>query len=118
MAGTVTDTERYQRKARVIRALAHPSRLAMVEALRAGERCVCELQELVGSDMSTVSKHLSLLKNAGIVSDRKDGLWVYYSLRTPCVAGFLACIDAVTGEACECELPPPQRVPRRRKGCG
>ena len=111
------DTDYYKQKAHVIKALAHPSRLAMVEALRDGERCVCELQELVGSDMSTVSKHLSILKHAGIVSDRKQGLWVYYSLRTPCVAGFLGCIDAVTGEACECETRPPVRAPRRGKNC-
>jgi DNA-binding transcriptional ArsR family regulator len=95
-------TEDLKRKAGVIKALAHPSRLAMVEALAQGERCVCELQEVVGSDISTVSRHLSVLKQAGIVSDRKQGLWVYYSLRTPCVTGFLGCIDAVMGEACEC----------------
>ena len=74
----------------------------MVQALADGERCVCELQALVGSDLSTVSRHLSVLRNAGIVSDRKQGLWVYYSLRTPCVTGFLGCIDAVMGEACDC----------------
>ena len=91
------------RKAAVIKALAHPSRLAMVEALAAGEMCVCHLQELVGSDMSTVSKHLTILRNAGIVSDRKQGLWVHYSLRTPCLMRFLDCLDGVLHEPCECE---------------
>ena len=114
MAGTVTKTDAYKQKASVIKALAHPSRLAMVEALADGERCVCELQALVGSDMSTVSKHLTILKHAGIVSDRKQGLWVYYSLRTPCVAGFLGCIDAVVGEACECERCPTPTSDRPR----
>ncbi len=87
--------EAYKAKADIIKALAHPSRLAMVEALAGGEMCVCHLQELVGSDMSTVSKHLSLLKHAGIVRDRKEGLWVHYSLRTPCVLDFLGCIEAM-----------------------
>jgi DNA-binding transcriptional ArsR family regulator len=85
----------YRRRAQVLKALGHPSRLAMVEALLEGEKCVCELQELVGSDMSTVSKHLSVLRSAGIVCDRKQGLWVYYSLRLPCVARFFECVDEV-----------------------
>jgi DNA-binding transcriptional ArsR family regulator len=95
------NTDPYKRKADIIKALAHPSRLAMVDALAAGEMCVCHLQELVGSDMSTVSKHLSLLKHAGIVQDRKEGLWVYYSLRTPCVLKFLGCIEAMVKEQAE-----------------
>ena len=54
-------------QARVIKALAHPTRLFFVEELCREERCVCELAEMVGSDMSTVSKHLALLRQAGIV---------------------------------------------------
>lgn len=84
-----------KRKARVIKALAHPSRLAMVEALAAGERCVCELQVLVGLDMSTVSRHLSVLKNAGIVCARKHKQWVYYRLCAPHLAHFLKYIEAL-----------------------
>ncbi len=85
----------YVLKAGVLKAIAHPARLAMVEALGKGELCVCELQALVGSDMSTVSKHLSVLRNAGIVSARKEGLWMYYKLCCPCILDFLGCIDAV-----------------------
>lgn len=85
----------YRAKARVLKAMAHPSRLAMLEALADGEKCVCELQQLVGSDISTVSKHLSLMKAAGLVEDRKAGLWVHYRLRVPCVLRFMDCIDAV-----------------------
>ena len=83
------------RRAKVIKALAHPSRLAMIDRLEKGEACVCELQKIVNADMSTVSKHLSLMKKAGIVEDRKEGLWVYYRLKVPCVIRFLDCIDAV-----------------------
>ncbi len=89
------DEGHYRAKAQVIKAMSHPSRLAMVEALADGELCVCELQALVGSDMSTVSKHLAVLRNAGIVSDRKEGLQVYYRLCCPCILDFLGCIDAV-----------------------
>jgi len=89
------DRELYEYRARILKALAHPSRLVMVDALSEGERCVCELQELVGSDMSTVSKHLALLKAAGIVSDRKQGLKVFYRLEITCLKGFMDCADAV-----------------------
>jgi ArsR family transcriptional regulator len=91
----MTNDTYYKRRAQVLKALGHPSRLAMVEALLEGEKCVCELQELVGSDMSTVSKHLSVLRSASLVDDRKDGLKVYYSLRLPCIARFFECVDAV-----------------------
>lgn len=92
------DLDLYEYRARIIKAMAHPSRLMMIDALADGERCVCELQELVGSDMSTVSKHLSVLKSSGIVSSRKEGLQVYYRLRVPCIMSFFGCVDAVMRE--------------------
>lgn len=85
----------YQERAKILKALAHPSRLMMVDALVGGEKCVCELRELVGADMSTVSKHLSLMKDAGIVADRKVGQQVFYSLRVPCIVNFFGCVEAV-----------------------
>jgi DNA-binding transcriptional ArsR family regulator len=88
----------YQRRAAVVKALAHPSRLLIVDELSRGERCVCELTDLVASDISTVSKHLSVLKKAGIVQDEKRGLQVFYRLRCPCVLRFFDCIEAVIEE--------------------
>ena len=85
----------YEWKARVVKAMAHPSRLVMIDELAKGEKCVCELQKIVGADITTVSKHLSLMKKAGLVEDRKDGLWVYYHLKVPCILRFFDCIDAV-----------------------
>jgi DNA-binding transcriptional ArsR family regulator len=79
-------------RAKVFKALGHPSRLLMVEALGLGEKCVCELRDLVGSDISTVSKHLSVLKEAGIVQDDRRGTSIYYSLRMQCVTAFLGCV--------------------------
>lgn len=79
-------------RAKVFKALGHPSRLLMVEALGEGEKCVCELRELVGSDISTISKHLSVLKEAGVVQDERRGVSIYYSLRMHCVSSFLSCV--------------------------
>jgi ArsR family transcriptional regulator len=86
---------RYAAKAEVMKAMAHPTRLFILEELAKGERCVCDLTEMVGDDVSTVSKHLSVLRNAGIVSDEKRGMQVFYSLRCPCALDFFACIEAV-----------------------
>jgi len=88
-------TERYLLKAQIIKALAHPSRLMIIDALAKQEMCVCDLQGIVGSDISTVSKHLSVMKNAGIVKDRKAGQQVFYSLRVPCIMQFFGCVEAV-----------------------
>ncbi len=86
---------RYETRARIIKALAHPTRLFLVDELAKGERCVCDLTELVGADISTVSKHLSQLKSAGIVQDDKRGVMVFYTLRTPCVQKIFSCIEGV-----------------------
>ncbi len=91
----MNNNDRNIRRSKIIKALAHPSRLAMIDRLEKGEACVCELQKIVAADISTVSKHLSLMKKAGLVEDRKEGLWVYYRLRVPCIIRFLDCIDAV-----------------------
>ena len=95
------DTEtraRLQARAAVLKAMAHSSRLFIVDELAKGERCVCELTEMIGADMSTVSKHLSILKNAGLVADEKRGSMVYYRLRTPCVTRFFTCVESVLAE--------------------
>jgi len=82
-------------RARVLKAMAHPSRLFIIEELEKGERCVCELTDMIGADVSTVSKHLSVLKQAGIVVDDKRGNQVYYQLRVPCILNFFGCVESV-----------------------
>ena len=84
-----------ERRATILKALAHPSRLMMVEALAEGEKCVCELRELVGADISTVSKHLSVMKRAGLVECERRGLQVFYTLLSPCVLNFFSCVESV-----------------------
>ena len=90
-----TIRDEFEDRARVLKALAHPTRLFVVEELSGGERCVRELTEKIGADMSTVSKHLSVLKAVGIVRAEKRGSEVYYSLRMGCVLDFFDCIEAV-----------------------
>jgi len=87
---------KYEARARIIKAIAHPTRLFIVDELaRTGERCVCELTEMVGVDMSTVSRHLAILKNAGIIGDEKRGAQVYYRLRVCCMMDFFECVESV-----------------------
>ena len=87
---------KFEARARIFKAMGHPTRLFVVDQLaRGGSRCVCELTEMIGADMSTVSKHLAVLREAGIVRDEKRGSQVYYTLRLPCVLKFFDCVESV-----------------------
>lgn len=88
----------YARQARVIQAMAHPIRLAIVDCLREGEVCVCEIAERVGAERSNVSRHLALMTTAGVLASRQEGLKVFYRLKCPCILRFLSCIDTVLKE--------------------
>jgi ArsR family transcriptional regulator len=87
--------EKYEARAAIIKAMAHPTRLLIIDKLSKREHCVCEFQEMVGADMSTISKHLAILKNAGIVAIDKRGQMVFYRLTCPCVLSFLSCIESM-----------------------
>jgi DNA-binding transcriptional ArsR family regulator len=88
--------EIYEIRAELVRALAHETRLEIIDILgERGKRCVCELTEALGVSQSSVSKHLGILKQAGIVDSHKEGLNVRYYLRTPCVVNFFTCLDNV-----------------------
>lgn len=86
---------RFEARARILRAIAHPTRLFIVHELSQTQKCVCELTQMVGSDISTVSKHLAVLRSAGIVQDEKRGSQVFYKLKMPCVLNFLSCVESV-----------------------
>jgi len=96
--GSPPGHELYQMKADVFKALAHPLRVAIAEMLRDGEQCVCRIAELLGAERSNISRHLALMVRAGILAGRKDGQMVFYSLSTPCVLDFIACIDNLLTE--------------------
>lgn len=90
----------FMEQARIFKALGHPNRLIMAEALTHGPLCVCDLRRLVGGDLSTVSRHLSVMKEAGVVTDEKRGKNIFYALTLPCLDIFLRC----TGEAVQGRL--------------
>jgi DNA-binding transcriptional ArsR family regulator len=92
-------------RARVMKALAHPSRLFIVDELSRGERCVCELTEMIGADVSTVSKHLAVLRQAGLVLDERRGVQIFYRLRVPCILNFFGCVEAVLEETARERTP-------------
>jgi len=92
------DRDAIRLQAQVLKALSNESRLLMVHRLGEGDCTAGELTELVGSDQSTVSKHLAVLRLHGIVSDRRSGNRVVYSLRTPCVLDFFVCTGRVIEE--------------------
>jgi ArsR family transcriptional regulator len=85
----------YAAQAAVIKAMAHPTRLLILNTLKKKETCVCELRDQVGDDISTVSKHLLVLRNAGLVAARREGNWLHYRLTCPCVLDFTDCIKGV-----------------------
>lgn len=85
----------FKQQARVLKALAHESRLMIIDRLGKGECSVGELTKLVELDQSTVSKHLAVLRAHGIVEDRREGNMVYYKLMTPCVLNFFSCATQV-----------------------
>jgi ArsR family transcriptional regulator len=88
--------ERYEARAKIARALSHPTRLMFLDALKQrGEMCVCDLTALAGADQSTVSKHLAILRDAGLVGVRKDGSMSLYSVKCQCLESFFGCIESV-----------------------
>jgi len=87
-----------QRKSEIFKALGHSTRLQIVEKLADGEQCVCVLLEMFDIDMSTLSRHLSVLKNAGVVSDERRGKNIYYSLKCPCLVNMIECMEEVLSE--------------------
>ena len=95
MKTKVEGNELYEMKAAVMQALAHPIRLKIVDFLADGEKCVCEIVKIVDSERTNISKHLSILQKADILSSRKAGLKVFYKVNMCCVSNFLACAEEI-----------------------
>ena len=87
--------ELYEARAKIAKAMAHPTRLLLLDALKEKEMCVCELTDLVKADQSTVSKHLAILKEAGLIGVRKKGPMNFYSVKCQCLDGFFGCMETV-----------------------
>ena len=81
-----------KRQAEILKAIAHPLRIAIIEFLKDGQQCVCDIAKYLGSERSNVSRHLSVMVNAGILESRKEGLNVMYKLKASCIFEFLSCL--------------------------
>jgi len=85
----------YRIRASVAQALGNANRLMILDALAVGEMCVCDIVKMLNCDQSTVSRHLAVLRNAGVVEDRRQGTRIFYRLACPCVTKFFDCIEEV-----------------------
>lgn len=93
MVNLSMENQRLGMKAEVFKAMGHPIRLGIIEFLHHDEKCVCEIVDYIGTGMSNISKHLSILKKAGILEDRRDGLKMMYRLIMPCALEFSSCVE-------------------------
>jgi ArsR family transcriptional regulator len=85
----------FEKQAEIAKAIAHPLRIAIINFLKDGEQCVCDIAEYVGSERSNVSRHLSVMVNAGLLDYRKEGLKVIYKLKCACIVDFFSCVSGV-----------------------
>jgi DNA-binding transcriptional ArsR family regulator len=85
----------FEKQAEIAKAMAHPLRIAIVNFLKDGEQCVCDIAEYVGSERSNVSRHLSVMVKAGVLEYRKEGLKVMYKLKCVCILDFFLCVTGV-----------------------
>ena len=85
----------FEKQAEVAKAIAHPLRIAIIDFLKDGQQCVCDIAEHIGSERSNVSRHLSVMVKAGVLEYRKEGLKVIYKLKTPCILDFFSCVTRI-----------------------
>jgi len=85
----------FEKQAEIAQAIAHPLRIAIIDFLKDGEQCVCDIAEYVGSERSNVSRHLSVMVKAGLLEYHKEGLRVIYKLKCPCILDFFLCVRGV-----------------------
>lgn len=90
--------KKYKNRSETIKALAHPTRLFIIDFLEQGEKCVCEIVEQVGADISTISKHLLVMKNAGLIESEKRGLNVFYKTTCPCITSLFDCLESISNK--------------------
>jgi len=88
----------FEKQAEIVKSIAHPLRIAVIDFLKDGEQCVCDIADFIGAERSNVSRHLSVMVSAGVLDSRKDGLKMIYRLKTPCVLNFISCVTEVLAE--------------------
>jgi DNA-binding transcriptional ArsR family regulator len=85
----------FEKQAEIAKAIAHPLRIAIIDFLKDGDQCVCDIAEFIGSERSNVSRHLSVMVKAGLLDCRKEGLKVIYKLKCACIIDFFSCVTNV-----------------------
>jgi DNA-binding transcriptional ArsR family regulator len=85
----------FEKQARIAQAIGHPIRLEIIDFLKDGEQCVCDIAGQIGAERSNVSRHLSIMVAAGVLEHRKEGLKVIYKLKCPCILEFFKCMSGV-----------------------
>jgi len=85
----------FAKQAEIVKAIAHPLRIAILDFLKDGPQCVCDIAAHIGSERSNVSRHLSVMAGAGVLESHKEGLKVIYALKTPCILEFFSCVTGV-----------------------
>ncbi len=104
--------EPYKTQAQLIKVLTHPARLAIIDILRNGEQCVCHMEAHLGLRQAYISQQLAILREAGLIQDRKDGWNVFYSLTDPRVLDLLEIVERLTpGEDCQKHTDQPVTCP-------
>jgi len=104
----ITDNtdKRFSKEAEIFKALSHPTRILILYSIKDEQHSVTELAERAGIDISTMSKHLDLLKRYKIISGDKNKNTVYYKINMPCVFNFLNCAKAITSGTISCDEEP------------
>ncbi len=82
----------FEKQSEIAKAISHPLRIAVIDFLKDGQQCVCDIAEHIGSERSNVSRHLSIMVSASVLEHHKEGLKVFYSLKTPCILDFFSCM--------------------------
>ena len=85
----------FAKQAEIVKAITHPLRIAILDFLKDGPQCVCDIAAHIGSERSNVSRHLSVMAGAGVLESHKEGLKVIYALKTPCILEFFSCVTGV-----------------------
>ncbi|MFN2121162.1 MAG: ArsR/SmtB family transcription factor [Anaerolineales bacterium] len=112
VSAPVASNHGYERQAGVCRALSHPARLAILDVLRGGEQCVCHIEAALGLRQAYISQQLMVLREAGLVSDRRDGWNIFYQLSDPATSRLIGILNSQAG------MPPRRgRAPRRAEAC-
>jgi DNA-binding transcriptional ArsR family regulator len=93
MNNSSIDTQSYEAQAQLLKVLTHPARLAILEILRDGEHCVCHMEAHLGFRQAYISQQLSVLREAGLIQDRRDGWNIFYHVAEPRIYDVLKAVD-------------------------